>query len=441
MINGAAINSHAINGASASINELAIDSLDLADVVSETVVSFAFNPVVLEDLNITKSLTSTEYILVREVLIHLATGVAGPLEVVVDDTTIVHTTLENRLITLLEGFTLTHTTFTDVIFAIVENMAASDTATSSATVINIVSSDIVMDDLLKVILSGIISENIEVVHTEVISGMFLSGIVDIINTSDSLSNKLTALNTLALTLTVADAVIHGASGSISENIEVTHVTLELLSGFAEIIEALTVTLTGTNSLLFISEVDDDFTLDDINLTTTTLVETLLEGLDMITLSQDGDVYSGWVMNPETFAIWNYDNYNFNSMATINRKTFLANSTGLYSMEGSLDGTAFIESKLKTAALDFGTSNLKKVPDMYIGASTDGDIVVKVSTDERVEVTYRLNSPTIVSDLQTIKLGKGLIGSLWQFEVIDVGATELDLTSIEWIPTVFGRKRR
>jgi len=162
---------------------------------------------------------------------------------------------------------------------------------------------------------------------------------------------------------------------------------------------------------------------------------------MITLAEHGDTYSGWVLSPETFAIWNYDNYNFNSMATLHNTTFLANSSGLFTMGGTLDDSAFIESRLKTASIDFGSSNLKQVPNMYLGMNLVGEMVIGVTTDERINVKYKLTTPSIVQELQTVKLGKGLRGNLWQFELIDDVATQLDITSIEWVPVVFGRKRR
>ena len=330
---------------------------------------------------------------------------------------------------------------TDVIWGLGEDIGAVDTLSSNATVGNILNSSITVDDVIRLIFEGSILENLEVTLSESIYTATLDQIVDVINSTDSVSSKLTALSSIALTLTVTDAILFGSLASITENIDVTHSSIDTVTWLHQLIDALTVTLSSSDYLVLVGTVDDTFTLDDTLSYTQQLFNTILENMTMVVLGDDGDTYSGWVLNPETFAIWNYDNHNFNSMATLNGVTFFANSSGLYKMGGTLDDTAFIRSRLKTAAIDFGTSNLKQVPDMYIGMSLTGEMVIGVTTDERINVKYKLTTPSTVQELQSVKLGKGLRGNLWQFELIDDKATALEISSIEWVPIVFGRKRR
>ena len=129
------------------------------------------------------------------------------------------------------------------------------------------------------------------------------------------------------------------------------------------------------------------------------------------------------------------------MTTVGKRTLMANSSGLFQMGGTLDITANIVSRIKTAAVSGGTTNIKNFPEIYLGLQTDGEVVVVVKTDERLEVKYKVSSVTTVQDLQHVKLGKGLRGSTWQFELIDNNSTQFDLTGIELYPVVYGRKRR
>lgn len=442
MINGSALNTIPLNaapsaGGGGTFAESILEDVTAADLISAGALESLFDEMNVSDLTYDNfAAFILENLQVPQVLSDLS------ITVLSEAMTIVHATIQSRLLQFFENITVDDTLSDDVWFGIVESIQLSSTLSSSAVVQNILTSDFSVDEIIKILFTGNILENIEVTQSETLSSLFISSVVEALSLDDTIDNKLIALSQIALQITLADAITHGQSGSVSENLEVADSTVDLLNSFGQILEAIEVVLTSTDTLLLTSVLTDEFTVDDLNSSSSVLIDQIIEGLQMITLPDDGNTaYSTWVMNPETFSIWNYDNYNFNSLATLNRKTFLANETGLYSMEGSRDITSFITSKLKTASLDFGTTNLKKVPNMYIGASTDGDILVRVSTDERVNVTYRLNSPTIVNDLQRIEIGKGLYGSLWQFEILDVDADNFRIKDIEWIPAVFGRKRR
>jgi hypothetical protein len=334
-------------------------------------------------------------------------------------------------------------TLDDVFFGIIDGLKLSSDTSTSATVASILESNVVVEDITKLLFIGVVAENLQITHTELIYSLYLSSVLDIFKLDDTLENKLIAANILAASLVITDVALLFSLASVNESLTINQSSIDLLTSFSELIDALTLIHTSSEYILLISSIEDVVEVDDIWDTSNILAENILDGLQIITLPDilEGSEYTSWVMSPETFSVWNYDNYNFNAIATLNRKTFFASSDGLFSMEGVKDDGVFIQSKLKTAALNFGTTNLKKVPNMYIGSSTDGSIILKVKTDERVHVSYRLSKHSDVSEVQNIKMGKGLYASLWQFEIIDEKATKFNLESIEWIPAVFGRKRR
>lgn len=446
MINGGSINSFVINGApsggAGTYNESINENITVADLVEEHGGSVL--ETLLDDLQTSELISSIPIEEIFEALGLADQGYGHNLlysDTFLEDINLVQTQVVVRLISLIENLTLTSSLVTDVIFGLGEDISASDTLTTNAIVGNILNSSVSIDDVIRIILEGSILDDVTLTLSQSVYVASLNRITDVVNSTSSLDTKLEALSQIALTFTVADAIIFGYFADVNENIDLTHTSLEIVEWFTKLIEGLTVSLTDSNILLLVGILADDFTVDDTSSFSQEVFETILEGITMISLSDQDDTYSGWVLNPETFAIWNYDNYNFNSMATLGGTTFLANSSGLFTMEGTLDDTAFIESRLKTKAFDFGSSNLKQVPDMYIGMTLVGEMVIGVTTDERVNVKYKLTTPSTVQELQTVKLGKGLRGNLWQFELIDDGATQLDITSIEWVPIVFGRKRR
>jgi hypothetical protein len=160
---------------------------------------------------------------------------------------------------------------------------------------------------------------------------------------------------------------------------------------------------------------------------------------------------GWVMNPHTFAVWNYSHYDFNTIRTLECGNVLAtNSQGLFEIDGKkdvdltnpiLNTTNPIQSKLTTASIRLGTSAIKQVPEAYLGIESNGKLVFSVRTDERVWVNYRLNKTITPNFNSQVQIGKGLIGSKWQFQIIDEDSEDFIMTNIELYPVVFGRKRR
>lgn len=420
---------------SSPVNGIAVNSSPSTGVIDETLLdSFTLS---------TEPVIAIGSIYVTDSFSVQTTGVAGLLEALYASVDLSLISSDARLIELIESLIVDDTLLDDVFFGIVDGLKLSSGLSTSAVIGNILESDIVIDDITELLFIGVIAENLEISHTELIHSLYLSSILDIFNTDDTLENKIEASNTLACSLVLADAALIYAVAGVSEALTVTQSSVDLLNAFSELIAALTLVHTSSEYLLLVSSVEDNIEVNDVNSTSSVLAESVLDGLQIITLPDilEASEYTGWVMNPETFSVWNYDNYNFNAIATLNRKTFFASSDGLFFMEGVKDDGAFIQSKLKTASFNFGTTNLKKVPNMYIGSSTDGSIILKVKTDERVHVSYKLTKHSDVSEVQNIKIGKGLFGSLWQFEIIDENATKFDLESIEWVPAVFGRKRR
>jgi len=463
MLNGGSINSHVIDGSpSLSItSESILENLTINDIVSsggsvlsessldiftlDDIVSSIYLDNILEDFTlddlVSEIITGLFNELITEDLTLDDLALASDVIVILENITAQELLVETRMLAFFETITLSSAILSDVIEGILEHLQTQDLLSSSGIFTNLLLDNVSLDEILKLIFKGDITDIFTLDDTAQITVSLLSKISEIINTSDSASESLFAINELIETIILSDIVLHSFREGVTDNLTITQSSLDLLTMLSELSSNIALTLNSTDTILLISSIGESFTLDDISLSNQETTESILDNVEMIVVNSGDDIFSGWVLNPETFAIWNYDNYNFNSIATLNQQTFLANTSGLFTMEGNLDNTAFIQSRLKTRSYDFGSTNLKQVPDMYIGLSMNGRLIIGVQTDERLEVKYELSLPTEVSDLQTVKLGKGLRGSSWQFELIDSESTQFDLTSIEWLPIIFGRKRR
>lgn len=187
---------------------------------------------------------------------------------------------------------------------------------------------------------------------------------------------------------------------------------------------------------------DDFEMLDSNIANCILNTSVSDDfiLTSIKITSNNSVYSGWVLNPENFAVSTYSNYNFNSLIEWDGEYYGLNSSGIWKLDGTLDDSSYIQAKIVTAAFDFDTSNQKTVPEMYLGYTANGNLVLKVSKDDDVTVYFELSTTNDGLSTGTIKLSKGMVGRYFQYELISKNSTDFGIDTIEFYPVVFGRKR-
>ena len=228
---------------------------------------------------------------------------------------------------------------------------------------------------------------------------------------------------------------------VSENIEVADTASSLFIAISTIVELINPSDTVSNSVgLSVIHVDS-LTLEDILSSASGFSNTITEdAVFVITLDDGTKVYQGITLNPETFAVSEYDNFSFNSTTNFQGNYLLASPTGLFSMGGDTDDGEYITAKMKTASLDFGTSSLKQCPKMYLGINNDSSLILRVSVDGQTTSSYQLDIDSTNLSTQMFDIGKGLKGRYWQFELQSKANSTLDLDEMEFFPIQWGRKR-
>lgn len=158
-----------------------------------------------------------------------------------------------------------------------------------------------------------------------------------------------------------------------------------------------------------------------------------------TLIIDGDTYNAWVMNTESLGPVKYENFNVNSIAG----PYAACSDGIYLLSTSYDddGTP-IDAYLELGALDFGTKRKKIVPDVYLYATGDDRLVLRVSTtnDGRMYTDWYECHPVSESDEAVrFKVGRGLKANYFRFRIENINGGDFDLADAEARPVVLQRR--
>lgn len=146
------------------------------------------------------------------------------------------------------------------------------------------------------------------------------------------------------------------------------------------------------------------------------------------------------MHTEAMALSAYSNFPFNSFAMFNGVALGACDNGIFTLGGATDNGALIQAAARVGISDFGTSFLKRVDRVYVGYRTDGNLVLRIFTDEVNQRDYLL-SATGKSGLHGnhARLGKGLVARYWQFEVRNQDGADFEMNMIELKPTKLRRR--
>lgn len=266
-------------------------------------------------------------------------------------------------------------------------------------------------------------------------------IADIMVLEGLADSRVTAMNVLSAIVGLIEGLSRSTPADILDKLGLTEAVLDIM-GFAGLIsDEIGIDENTSYSVGIFLEINEELALED-DVTLGQIIQSMIEdGVNFgVTLLGPGSaVYTGWIMNSENFAVSTYSNYEFTDMALINGQYYGVKEDGLFLLDGNLDDGAFIESIVRSAKLEFGTSNLKTVTMMYLGFRGDGNPVLKVVTDEKEETWYEVVEYRTDLRTATISLGKGQIGRYWQFEIVTTDSTQLELDSVELLPMVFKRK--
>lgn len=141
----------------------------------------------------------------------------------------------------------------------------------------------------------------------------------------------------------------------------------------------------------------------------------------LTVATGADEYTAWVMTTQTKAVRRYRDFPFNSFAVLDGELWGAAADGIYRMGGTTDAGAAIAAAIRTGALDFGSQSMKGAPLVYIGATTSGELLLRVQATtirgEDLQQTYRMvPAVTGAPREHRVPLGRGFRSVYWTFEL-------------------------
>lgn len=147
-----------------------------------------------------------------------------------------------------------------------------------------------------------------------------------------------------------------------------------------------------------------------------------------------------VMHTESNALTTYDNFKFNSFAAFNGVYLGANDNGIFALSGATDDGAQIDAMAQVGITDFGSSHLSRIDRCYVGYRTDGNLILRVFTEEKTSRDYLMQA-TGRSGLHGnhVRIGKGLAARYWSYAILNQKGAYFDLDAIELKPTALKRR--
>lgn len=350
---------------------------------------------------------------------------------------------QSTTLPIIEGLTANSFVSASYLASILEDLSILDT---SGTIQNMFMSleDVVsFSDTVRQILTEIASENITLAdsveeYDELVAKIYER--LDIIDSSLSSGEFSLAL---VAALIISERIDDISVLLIHESLTASSNALAAFLYTEALVETYIVSSLASSSKITLVIAEEDLSLlFGISGVGSIYVESIGEGIRFYLSRGDEIGYEAFVMNPENYALSRYDNFNFMDSCQFKDQYLFSNDSGIFLLDGVYDHPfTHITSVIKTASLDFGTSNKKQVPKVYIGASNSGKLILKVSVDGRSVSYFQMNLETENLDTQLIDVGKGLIGRYFQFELSTKENSEFDVDEVEFFPIMFGRKVR
>ena len=116
--------------------------------------------------------------------------------------------------------------------------------------------------------------------------------------------------------------------------------------------------------------------------------------------------------------------------------------GIYELVGDDDDGTSIDTLIRTGLSRFGSAQKKGFTEAYVGCTSTGNLVLKAicgDGETRTEAWYELTPVTYQDGYVRTKIGRGLRGVYWQFELINRSGSDFDLDTLTLRPLDLSRR--
>lgn len=338
----------------------------------------------------------------------------------------------------------------ELLFAMQSNIAFADEASVLGTLRLAITSNVTLRDAFRFLIEVNLEDEVEFTDDIVLRAEVVMRLASQLVLEDETIGWMMAVTTIASAFVLRDRL----NASIGQTFEsVFEIVDELTAQLAAIITLLSAVeiadeMAGTlhafvtmNSNIVI---DDDFAA---------LLSMLMELDDEVVVytrfvTPDGETFIGYIVNVRTSAVTTMTNYPFNAFTTVKvggRTIGLATGQyGVYRLGGDTDDGEPIRARARLGLNDFGTNQLKRVSNSFIGYTSDGKVVLKtVTTDggRKKENWYTLKPRSAHSAVDgRFDIAKGLTARYWGWELENAQGSDFELADLKVWPMPLQRRK-
>ncbi len=139
-----------------------------------------------------------------------------------------------------------------------------------------------------------------------------------------------------------------------------------------------------------------------------------------------------VLNTNTFAISEYNNYGFNSMVKFNGKYIIADANGIYEQDSSNtdEGGYTINANVRSGEVDTYGRTVQRLRNGFLRYKSDGDIRLSTYADETTTRRYSLplQDSTKLNE-RRVKFERGIKDRVFDFNIENINGSSLDFESL------------
>lgn len=180
---------------------------------------------------------------------------------------------------------------------------------------------------------------------------------------------------------------------------------------------------------------------DVGMSASQVLEAALSALTYggVSLLDPGAAHSVWSVLPENGASASYESFPFNSFARIGGRNYGASDTGIYELEGGDDAGAPIHASIHLGKRNFDSPALKGISYAYLGVSSTGRMVVRVTAPDGKSYLYQTRRSDDYMATQRADFGKGLRAHFLGLEIYNQDGADFTLDKLEFVVNELKRR--
>ena len=143
------------------------------------------------------------------------------------------------------------------------------------------------------------------------------------------------------------------------------------------------------------------------------------------------VSCGWCLNLDNLAATTYSNWGITSASG----DYGTKADGIYTLEG----TGAVDAYVDLGKQNFGVENLKHIPAVYLGVSSDTQMMLRITTPDATDYDYLARSSDSGMMIQRVDTGKGLRENYFGLRVYNSEGSDFTLASVSFAPVASSRR--